>query len=141
MTVIDDATVDFRVDAQKASSTDDEIKQLETFSPISIPTEFIELIRSGSEFEILVKGDVYIRIWGAAGCLEMNEAYEVQDNIGDSLAIGDNEGGSALMYMTGPKGFGVYMAEFGCLDADEAVFIAPSLHELLVNNVGIDRLQ
>lgn len=70
MTVIDNSTGDFRVDAQEAPSTDNEIKQLESFSPISIPTEFVELIRSGSEFEILVKGDVYIRIWGAVGYLQ-----------------------------------------------------------------------
>jgi hypothetical protein len=55
-----------------------------------------------------------------------------------SLAIGDDEGGGALIYLHGKAGFGLYLCRFADIDIDEAVLVAPSLTELLVNNVGIN---
>ena len=83
---------------------------------------------------------MYIRIWGASDCIEMNEAYKVQNYLLHSLAIGDDEGGGALIYLQGKDGFGIYYNSFGNLDMEDAVKIAPSLTELLVNNVGVNIL-
>lgn len=132
----------FRVDASKGPSSEAEIAQLLEFSPIAVPPDFVELIREGTEVELAIDGRKYIRIWSALGCIEMNTAYEVQGNLGDSLAIGDDESGSALIMM--PEGArvreGLYLMGFGCLDIDEATFIAPTLTDLLVNEAGIEKL-
>ena len=45
----------------------------------------------------------------------------------NSLAIGDDEGGNAIIYAEGKNGFGVYAVSFSDLDADEIIFIAKCL--------------
>ncbi|MGP3781155.1 hypothetical protein ACTWKC_12095 [Bacillus sp. 4A_MP3] len=54
----------------------------------------------------------------------MNESYEIQDYIPNSLAVGDDEGGNALIYFEGAEGFGLYIVGFGDLDPEEAVKVA-----------------
>ncbi|MEH7469533.1 SMI1/KNR4 family protein, partial [Priestia megaterium] len=110
------------------------------FSTIDVPTEFIEIIQLASDIEINVSDQMYIRIWGASGCIEMNKAYEVQKYLPNSIGIADDEGGGALIYLQDKDGFGVYYTRFADLDIEEAVKIAPSLTELLVNNVGVNTL-
>lgn len=73
---------------------------------LKIPEEYINVIKEGSDMEISVDDEMYIRIWGAEGCVEMNEAYNIQAELPNSLAIGDDEGGSAIIYMKGKKGKG-----------------------------------
>lgn len=68
----------------------------------------------------------------------MNEAYNIQENIPNSLAIADDEGGNALIYATGEKGFGLYVIAFNDLDVDELQYVASSLGDLLIKNIGID---
>lgn len=80
----------------------------------------------------------YIRIWGAAGCSEMNAAYHIQDYIPHALAIGDDEGGKVIFYAEGKEGFGLYLVGFGNLDLDDAVYIAPSLEALLIEGIGAE---
>lgn len=57
----------------------------------------------------------------------MNEAHDIQKYIPNSLAIGDDEGGMALLYIDGKEGFGLYTVGFGNLDIEETIKIAPSL--------------
>ncbi|MGD6875806.1 SMI1/KNR4 family protein [Bacillus infantis] len=140
MNILENISSEYTIDAKQAASKEEEIKELLEFSKISVPEEYIRLIRLASDIELNVDSEMYIRIWGASGCIEMNEAYEVQKYLPNSLAIGDDEGGGALIYLEGNDGFGVYYNRFADLDIDEAVKIAPSLTDLLVNNVGINIL-
>jgi hypothetical protein len=130
----------FRVDAQKAPSSEAQIRDLEAFSTIPLPSDYVELIREGTEYEISIDNGKYIRIWGAVGCVEMNTAYDIQGQLGKSLAIGDDEGGSALIILPLSQGVraGIYLIGFGCLDIEEGEFVAESLRDLLVNEDGID---
>jgi len=130
----------YTIDAKKFPSKEEEIKALQDFSTIDVPTEFIEIIQLASDIEINVSDQMYIRIWGASGCIEMNKAYEVQKYLPNSIGIADDEGGGALIYLQDKDGFGVYYTRFADLDIEEAVKIAPSLTELLVNNVGVNTL-
>jgi hypothetical protein len=43
-----------------------------------------------------------------------------------------------IFYMNGESGFGLYHAGYGDLDADDAVFIASSLSDLLEHASGVD---
>ena len=43
----------------------------------------IEIIKEKTELEIQVDDKKYIRIWGANGCIEMNDAYHIQKYIPD----------------------------------------------------------
>jgi len=130
----------YTIDARKPPSKTEEVKELKDFSTIVIPTEYIEIIQLASDIELNVSDQMHLRIWGACGCVEMNEAYEVQKYLPNSLAIGDDEGGGVLIYLQGKDGFGIYYNRLADLDIEEAVKIAPSLTELLVNNVGVNIL-
>jgi hypothetical protein len=138
MSILDKVSNMFSVDVKQPPATEEEIVQLQNFSQIDVPIEYLELVREATEVEIKVKEEMYIRIWSPSGCIEMNEVYYVQKYLPKSLAIGDDEGGGALIYLEGNDGFGVYLCRFADLDINEAVKIAPSLKDLLINNIGID---
>ncbi|NPC93592.1 SMI1/KNR4 family protein [Bacillus sp. WMMC1349] len=140
MNILNKISSVYTIEARQSPSREEEINALQDFSAIDVPIEYIEIIQLASEIEFNVSEQMYIRIWGAAGCIEMNEAYEVQKYLPNSLAIGDDEGGGALIYLQGKDGFGIYYNRFGDLDIKEAVKIAPSLSELLVNNIGVNIL-
>ncbi|MEJ2044015.1 MAG: SMI1/KNR4 family protein [Reinekea sp.] len=128
----------FRVGASEPASSETDLQDLKEFSQIELPADFVSIVREKTEVEILVDNNKYFRIWSPSGCIEMNEEYEVQNHIPNSLAIGDDEGGSALILMTGNKGFGLYKVGFGDLDTDDAEYISASLEELLVSGVGAE---
>ncbi|RKZ11421.1 SMI1/KNR4 family protein [bacterium] len=140
MVVLSEFHSDFSIAASRPAATDDEVIQLRALSQINVPDEYVELITAATELEISVRGESYIRIWGPTGAVEMNESYNIQSFIPLSLAVGDDEGGNALLYMTGKRGFGLYLAGFGDLDVDDATFLATSLRNLLVNGCGVDTI-
>lgn len=128
----------FKIVAHKSPALSSQIELLLSSVDFAIPEIYLRIVREMTDVEILVNQRKYVRIWGPARLLEMNEAYDVQKNIPASLAIGDDEGGSALILMTGNHGFGLYKVGFGDLDAADANYIAPSLEELLINATGIE---
>lgn len=128
----------FRIDANEDAASQDEIAELKEFSTIPVPEDYLCVVRKMTEVEILVNGEKYIRIWSPHGCIEMNEAHEVQDCIPNSLAIGDDEGGAAFILMTGEKGLGLYLSDFGDLDVEEAKYVSESLESLLTKGVGVE---
>lgn len=128
----------FELATSDAKSSDIEIDELIQYSKIDIPHEFLEIIEEKTELEILVNNKKYIRIWGANGCMEMNDAYHIQRYIPDSLAIGDDECSNAVLYANGNNGFGLYIVSFSDLGVDEMVYIADSLEAFFVNEEGID---
>lgn len=60
------------------------------FTGKNILEECINFIPEFSEAEVLVQGDTYIRIWGAEGCIEMNESYHIQKYTPEAISIGDD---------------------------------------------------
>lgn len=140
MTVLEKLSNTFLVDEIEPPATLEEIERLQKFSNIDIPLDFIELMSLGTEIEIKVKNEIYIRFWGPAGCVDMNEAYQVRKYFPNSLAIGDDEGGGALIYLLGVDGFGIYYSRFSDLDIEGAVKISSSLTEFLIENEGVDTL-
>ena len=128
----------FRVETYKYAATREDIDKLKGFSTIRVPEDYLNIVKAMTEVEIIVNKNSYIRIWGPSRCVEMNEAYQVKKYIPNSLTIGDNEGGMALIIMNGAHGYGLYTVGFGDLDADDARFIAPSLYEFLVYGKGIE---
>ncbi|MDE6567772.1 MAG: SMI1/KNR4 family protein [Lachnospiraceae bacterium] len=128
----------FELATSDAKSSDIEIDELIQYSKIDIPHEYLEIIEEKTELEILVNNKKYIRIWGANGCIEMNDAYHIQKYIPDSLAVGDDECSNAVLYANGNNGFGLYIVSFSDLGVDEMVYIADSLEAFFVNEEGID---
>ncbi len=121
--------------SSKLSSIDSISKDIN----IKIPQDYILFLQYKNDFEFSI-GDVYIRIWGADGCIELNEAYNVSKQLPNSLAIGDDGGGGLIMYLFGLEGFGLYYCRMADLDINEAVKISNGLLDLLVNGEGIDIL-
>ncbi|UYW16671.1 SMI1/KNR4 family protein [Vibrio parahaemolyticus] len=140
MDIMENLALNFRLDAHENAASEDEINDLKNFSSITVPEEYLCIVRKMTEVEILVRGEKYIRIWSPSGCIEMNEAYEIQDCIPNSLAIGDNEEGAALILMQGKKGPGLYLSDFSDLDIDDAKYISASLEDFLTKGVGIEEI-
>lgn len=132
MNILSNIAPKIRLATRQDPSTEGDIRELQAFSPIPVPDDYLQLVSEGTELEF-VCNECCFRIWGAKGCIEMNEAYEIQQNIPNSLAIGDNEGGSAIVYLPQVENPGLYRISFGCLDVEEAQFIAGSLSDLLMN--------
>ena len=138
MSTLSKISKSFKIATCDCKSKDSEIDELIRYSKIDIPPEFLEVIKEKSEIEILVDEKKYIRVWGANGCIEMNDAYHIQRYIPDSLAIGDDECSNVVLYTYGKNGFGLYIVPFNDLDVDELIYIADSLEGFLVNDEGID---
>lgn len=130
----------FQIAVAENASDEEAIASLIAFSVIAVPLEYLNLIRKCSELELTVSDTRYIRIWGASGCIEMNKAYQIQKYIPQTLAIGDDEGGNALIYAAGRDGFGVYGVAFNDLEVDGMKYISDSLVSLLVNGQGVQTL-
>ena len=103
-----------------------------------LPQEFIDLTREATEVEIQHQGGQYLRIWGQAGCMEMDEGYGIRKRIPNALPIGDDGGGQVLFYGHGNQGEGLYHVGYGNLDLSDAIWIAATLVELLENAKGIE---
>ena len=138
MSIFSKMSKSFELAASDVKSTDTEIDELIHYSKIDVPLEYIEIIKERTELEILVNNEKCIRIWGASGCIEMNDAYHIQKYIPDSLAIGDDECSNVVLYANGNNGFGVYMVSFGDLGVDEMIYIADSLEAFFMNEEGVD---
>ena len=127
--------------AYRAASSEEHVAaMISCFHTISIPAEYIELIREASEIELFIDGHDYFRIWGANGVLEMNLAYRIQDYLPGALAIGDDGGGSTLFYASAAYGVGLFRTGLGDLDMSDAVYIASSLTALLKGGEGLEKL-
>ena len=101
----------------------------------------MEWVQVASEMEIVDKNATCcFRVWGASGCLEMNEAYDVKKSLPGALAVGDNEAGALLVYMSSVRRPGLYRVSLGDLEADSAIWIAESLDELLFEAKNVDLL-
>ena len=137
MNLLENISTMFSVDVKQGPANKEEIDRLRKFSSISVPDDYINVVKYATEVEIKANNHSYIRIWSPLGCIEMNEAYNVQSFIPNSLAIGDDEGGRALIYVAEGDSIGLYLVGFGDLDFEDAIRVAPSLHDLLVNNVGV----
>jgi hypothetical protein len=136
MEILNNLEKNIKVEAYDKPSTEVEIEAMLNKSPIELPLEFAKIIREKSEIEICINEEKILRIWGALGCIEMNETYNIQKYLPKAWAIGDDEGGYAIVYAQGNKGFGVYAVSFSDLDDSEKVYIAPSLYDLLVKGIG-----
>lgn len=138
MSILSKISKSFKISTSDYKSQDSEIDELIRYSKIDIPLEFLEIIKEKSEIEILVNEKKYIRVWGANGCIEMNDAYHIQSYIPDSLAIADDECSNVVLYAYGKNGFGLYIVPFNDLDVDELIYITDSLEAFFVNDEGID---
>ncbi len=130
----------FVLAASESAATEDAIERLREFASVGVPEDYEDIVREATEPEIQLRDHIYIRVWSPDGCIEMNDAYEVQAAIPNSLAVGDDEGGRAFIYMTGSQGFGLYIVGFGALAVEEADFVAPSLKDLLTEGIGVENL-
>lgn len=126
-----------------------EIKQVLDQSPIKLPEDYIEFLKSisgaeanGVEFSVKDEGTLSIWIWDAKMALQQYEEYKgsrpMYEHMIDKIwVIGSDVGDLVFFYGEGNDGFGLYRAEGGSLGfaADK---IADTLTDFLVNGVGID---
>lgn len=138
MSIIKKISSKYNVYGKDIASSEESIEKIRRFSTILIPDDYIKLLKEATDIQISIEDFKDIMIWGVDRCIEMNNAYEIQQYIPKSLAIGDDGYGNALIYATGERGFGLYVIALNDLEIDELQYVASSLSDLLINNVGID---
>lgn len=138
MSIIKKISSKYNVYGKDIASSEEMIEKIARYSTILIPDDYIKLLKEATDIQISIEDFKDIMIWGVDRCIEMNDAYEIQQYIPKSLAIGDDGYGNALIYATGERGFGLYVIAFNDLEIDELQYVAGSLSDLLINNVGID---
>ena len=126
----------FRIAANEPAASQDDIDTLRRSARITVPEDYVNVVKEMTEVEMLINEREYLRIWPPLDCLDDYEYF--QEHLPGSLFIGDNGNGDAIVYMTGKKGFGLYKVDFAVLDIEDAEFIAPSLKDLLTKGTGAD---
>lgn len=136
------------VEGKVCHGGEDYIKKILRESPVNLPDDYIEFLRSisgdknvGIGFQV-DKGGAMIFIWSAEVALEkrnreFNYSFN-KDFMNCTWMIGDDVGDLIYFYGEGKGGFGIYRAEAGALDINDSDKIADSLTEFLVEGVGID---
>ena len=128
---------DLSIVSQQNASTHEAMLEMKEKIDTVFPDEYICFISQMSEVEISIKDLSFVRIWGAKGVVEMNNAYYVQKYIPGGVAIGDDEEGSVIFYAKGKSGYGLYKVGFGNLDIDDAEYVADSLRSFLLYGIGV----
>lgn len=140
MDILNNLNEQYEIVSSEPASSEEQIQQLIEFSEIKVPEEYINIIRQQTELSIRIRScsyECYIYIESAAECINLNESYEIQKWIPDSLAIGTDEGLHLLIYATGSKGFGIYAVEY-TFDMKNSIYLSDSLESLLIHADGID---
>lgn len=118
-----------------AGATD--VRSVQEYSG-AVPADYLELVKEATEIELRHASGQYMRIWGPAGCIEMDEGYSIRRQIPGALPIGDDGGGRVILHQSGKQGFGLYHVGYGNLDGDDAIWIAANLTDFLTRCVGIE---
>lgn len=126
----------FKILSEHHPATRNQINALTTHFG-SLPEEYVDLVLQATEIELQHKDGHYIRIWGPMGCIEMDEGYGISRRIPGAIPIGDDGGGHVIIYANGRRGHGLYHVSYGNLNADDAIWIAPTLTDLIWNATGI----
>ena len=106
----------------------------------NIPRYLLDLYMQGTEIELRHKDGALMRIWSPAGCIEMDNAYEISKRIPGAMPFGD-DGGRVLLQCDGPQGPGIYVCGYGALDVDEVIRVAGSLQHILESEIGVTVLR
>lgn len=131
----------FTLAAAGPPASEADIEALRAVAEVPVPSDYVQLVGDVTDAEFLVLGISHVRIWGPARAREMNEAYSIQRHLPRSLAVGDDEGGRVLILMSGAQGPGLYLVGLGELEAEEARYVAASLSDFLVKEIGVDLLR
>lgn len=125
-------------------STQEEIDELQQFSKVPIPNEFIEFLREVGEAEIGVKDkkdgyDGRIIIYPAVNCIDATEGLDPSESPLDSyIVVATNASGGLILYGVKDNVIGVYIADEVYFDENETLYMAPSLKEFFENDTGVD---
>lgn len=119
----------------------DKLREYSRIKGIKVPEDYLQIVSLNSKIYINVDDELYLGVWGAEECVEMNEAFNIQEYVTNGIAVADNGGGGCLIYMEGNKGYGVYQLGFGNLFPEEGVYIAHSLRDILVKGLGVHTLK
>lgn len=127
----------FRVLAEGPPATSEQLNALTNHFG-GTPKEYVDFVLDATEIELQHQNGQYVRIWGPSGCVEMDEGYGIRQRIPGAFPIGDDGGGHVIFYATGKRGSGLYHVGYSNLDVDDAIWIAPTLADLIGKATGID---
>ncbi len=135
---INDITA-FKVHSFDSASTEEELADYRrTYK--EVPDEYPTLISSATEIELTHQCGAFLRIYGAAEAIEMDEGYSISENLHGAIPIGDDGNSRAVFYWHGDKGNGLYVCPYGSLFPEDTTFVASSLLSLVRDGVGVTAL-
>ena len=129
---------DYRVLAHRPAADPADVRRMVRHFG-SAPDDYLRLIVNGTEIELEHRSGQYVRVWGPGGCMELDEAYRIREQMPGAVPIGD-DGGRILLYFLGDRGWGLYLAGWGNLGREDAVWVGPSLERLLRHGEGIENV-
>ena len=107
---------------------------------VDVPNEYLELISSATELELSHACGAYLRIYGMADAIDMDEGYSISDNLEGAVPIGDDGNSRAVFYWRGNKGSGAHLHSCDSMFPEDVIFVAPSLVSLVKDGVGAENL-
>lgn len=135
---------------------EDIVRQIVETSPILLPEDYIEFLKTisgkidgkkenvGLKFGIKQKDNIYpFQIYSAQQALKMRSVYEeiygpnVNGIIDQIWLIGNDLGDLHYFYGEGEGGFGLYVAEDSAIYFENADKVADTLTDFLVRGIGI----
>ncbi len=121
---------EIRVLSRAEGASKEQLAGLATRYP-SIPKAFLGLFAEATELELSYRG-IYLRFYGPEGCVEMDEAYSISEQVPGAIPVGDNGGGEAILVIPEGPTSGIHRADYSDLDPDALSYVAPSLEALLL---------
>lgn len=105
-----------------------------------MPDEYVKLCKQITEVELDFE-DIYLRVWAPSRVSDQDDGYGFSRKLEGAIPIGDNGGGTVLIYYPGKAGFGIYTVRYGAIFPENARFLVRSLEGLLTSGTGMDRLR
>lgn len=106
----------------------------------NIPQEYLDLLHQATEIELQTHDGKYFRIWEPIGCIDMEAGHGFGKHIVGAIPVGDDGGGSTFIYFRGEGRDGLYLVSNSNIDINDAIFISPSLNNLLFDGEGIENI-
>ena len=93
---------------------------------LGVSESYVEWIQGGADLELEHTSGLDVRIWAPDGLVEMNAAYDVRNQLGGGVAIGDAFG----LFLV-ERQDGLFAVGAGALDAGELRIVAADLNAML----------
>jgi hypothetical protein len=124
---------------KQAGASPESVERLASVAPLELPKAYLDLLlfSNGGEGDLGIEPG-WFQLWSAETVIDLNDKYQVQENVPGFFAFGSNGGGEMLaLDGRSQKPPQVAMVPFIPMEKDEAMIIAPDF-ETFIRSIGIE---